>query len=443
MALSTFDMLNMKPDDQKKITMATDMWNQAKTQEEKDSWHNYAESIRASYGYSGDTKTNFNSGSGYTQTGFAIPRLGDYSQTENGLKYSQKFDEILSQIDNREPFTWNPETDEGYQAFMGQVTRMAEKTFNDTIAGASVGTGGRPNSWAGTVASQSMGDMLMQGASQMQSFKEMAYQMYKDEGQLDFQKLEALMSIDNTMYARFVDQYNSEVNVYNSAIEQKERDIQNALNRTELAGYVSNADALILGVPVGTLSMEARQRAWDMEDYLAKAKIDLAYTPRSGGGGSGGDPDDPDSQWKWNQVEGYLSNYKGLGLDKNGKVKGTPALKSTALIELHKMGYINEADLLSYGVEIGADIQAIQSYTEISDDDTAEGGSVDSIDRELASLRGFSLPEMQLQRMTIIITAYEEKRITKEQAYALAVKYKIPSLNLEEDDPILEGRGGK
>lgn len=427
MALSVFDLTMMNKADQDKITMATDMWQKATTKAEKDSWHNFAESIRSSYGYSGDTKDNFASGSGYTQTGFAIPRMGDYSQTPDGQKWMPQIEDILSKINDREPFEWNKDTDEGYQAFMGEVTRMAEKTFNDTIAGASVGTGGRPNSWAGTVASQSMGDMLMQGAGQMQNFKQFAYQMYKDEGQLDFQKLETLMGIDSTMYGRFVDQYNSEVQTYNMAVENKEREIQNAMNRTELAGYVSNADALILGVPVGTLSAQARQRAWDMEDYLAKAKIDLAYTPaKSGGGGDDADiGNDPESKWTSTNVWNNLKARFGM---KDSQLGGTPQERGQALYEYYKSGYINASDMQEYAIAHNAVLPEGATMT-VEENAKATTVSV-----------SYKQVEAQIQRLfdTVAdanerderIEAYVTKHVnngdlTKEQGDALLDKYGI------------------
>ena len=47
------------------------------------------------------------------------------------------------------------------------------------------------------------------------------------------------------------------------------------MDRVNLLGFVNNQDSITLGVPVGTLSENARKKAEDMEDYIRKQELDL------------------------------------------------------------------------------------------------------------------------------------------------------------------------
>ena len=62
---------------------------------------------------------------------------------------------------------------------------------------------------------------------------------------------------------------------YENALQDKKDKVGAALDRTNLTGFVNNEDSILLGVPVGTLSQGARERAEAMEDYVTKQAHDL------------------------------------------------------------------------------------------------------------------------------------------------------------------------
>ena len=168
-------------------------------------------------------------------------------------------------------------------------------------------TGGRANSWAGTVASQARNQYVMQAEEAVIQFEDRAYGRYRDETSDMYNLVNLLNSQDEIGYSRFRDQigdtkdlaemvlrlddrefeqykymadqtwrvFEQEYSAYNDSLTFKNNQIAEAMDRANMLGYVNNKDSIVLGVPTGTLSKEARERAEVMEDYIAKSKIDI------------------------------------------------------------------------------------------------------------------------------------------------------------------------
>lgn len=337
-----YDKVFMSEEDYGRIKMLKDQWAIASDDVARSNVNKAAESIRANYGYSGGT-----SGGEYNPITSAnrAPAMGSYSSS-----YDDLIDSTLSSILDRPDFSYDPNTDEAYQAFMKNVNRSAERTFDDTIAGASVGSGGRPNSWAGTVAANAMGDMLMQGAAEMPTFRDAAYRIYQQEGQLDFQQLEALMGLDQVAYGRFVDEYNAEVDQFKNSLTGREMALNEALSRTQMTGYVSNADSMILGVAAGTPSQKAMESAMAIEEYLAKAQIDLQYAKSPGSPGK--------DLMDYNDVR--YSMLDSFGKDSDGVIGGTAEEKGEHLYALYQAGQISYESMVSYASRLKAKLPTEQ-----------------------------------------------------------------------------------
>lgn len=321
----------MSPEDYERVQTFKNAWGMETDTTAKTEINKAAEALRSNYGYSGGANgSTFTSLGNYTPP---PPSMGTYESD-----YQDEIDAALSKFTNREAFSYDPKTDESYQSFLKTVNQNAETTFNDTIAGASVGTGGRPNSWSTTIASKAMGDILSSGASEMVNFKQQAYNMYQQEGQLELEQLQALMGVDEVAYGRFVDSYNAEAGRYNSILTARQQTLSEAMSRTEMTGYVSNADSLIIGVPAGTLSQEAQQRAWDMEDYFSKASAKTIDTPQY-------------KAMSQDTVEDNLIKRFGIS---DGQLKATPTEIGAYLEELYYSGAIDDASLSSYARNLGA-----------------------------------------------------------------------------------------
>lgn len=248
MTLSIYDKQYLSADDQKKMKEYGQNYSKDPT-----AYHQFAEDLRAKYGYSGGAD-----GSGYTKVSPTAPQVTPYKSP-----YTDQINDVLSSIQSQKKFSYNPYADESYQAYLQQQQQLGQTAFNNQLGAVSATTGGRTNSWSQSVASQAQNAYNQQAAAAMPQFEQMAYNRYQDQNQQMYQKLDAIMQLDEQEYRRYQDQvemdyknFEIEYGQFKDAIDQKRTELADAYDRTKLQGYVSNEDAVILGVAPGTLSSE-------------------------------------------------------------------------------------------------------------------------------------------------------------------------------------------
>lgn len=320
MSLSQWDQQLLTPEQNALIAAKQSEWGSNPAQ--RDSLHAFVEGIRAEAGYSGGVD-----GSQYipieTYQPPQAPDIPVHESSYNDIlqdvlgklqtpqEYNSPYEDLLNQeiskITNRPQFSYNPEEDTAYQAFRNRALRAGDKAYADNLGGMSAMTGGRANSWAGTVASQARNQYVMQAEEAVIQFEDRAYGRYRDETSDMYNLVNLLNSQDEIGYSRFRDQigdtkdlaemvlrlddrefeqykymadqtwrvFEQEYSAYNDSLTFKNNQIAEAMDRANMLGYVNNKDSIVLGVPTGTLSKEARERAEAMEDYIAKSKIDI------------------------------------------------------------------------------------------------------------------------------------------------------------------------
>lgn len=317
MALSYFDEQYLNAEEKNKMLEIQNNWANASPQE-RESYHTLAESMRAKYGYSGGA-----AGNEYIPTGTVPqPTINPYeSQWNDTLQnlykdistaqyqpspYEALIAQSISQAANRK-FEYDPNTDPAYQAYRQRLISAGESAYQNNLAGLSAATGGRPNSWAASVASQARNEYMLQAETAMIDFEDRAYARYQSETDNLYKFISVLDSLDTKHYNRWRDSVNDKKELFNMvmqledndfkkyqfqveqswkqfeaetanfqlALSKKQNEIQEALDRVELLGYVDNKAAAVLGVPTGTLSKTARERAEAMEDYIKKQSIDI------------------------------------------------------------------------------------------------------------------------------------------------------------------------
>ena len=82
-----------------------------------------------------------------------------------------------------------------YQAYVLATATRAD-SFNNQLGTMSSATGGRPNSWAQSVASQAQGAYNQQAASAMPQFQQQAFSQYQGNNQLVMDQLKYVMGLD-------------------------------------------------------------------------------------------------------------------------------------------------------------------------------------------------------------------------------------------------------
>lgn len=320
MSLSQWDLDNLSPEDQQKVLGYKEMWQSDPNQ--RDSAAAAAAQIRAKYGYSGGADGSqyipidtFKPPTAPTIPEYESPyndQINDlFEQIKNPPKYDSPYagliNQQISQIVNRPQFSYDPENDAAYQAFRQRALRAGDKAYADNLGGLSAMTGGRANSWSATVASQARNQYVLQAEEAVIHFEDRAYSRYRDETADMYNLVNLLNSQDEIAYSRFRDAigdtkdlaglvlqlddreferykymadnqwrtFEYEYNAYKDSLTFKKDKISEAIDRTNLLGYVNNQDSITLGVPTGTLSQSARERAEAMEDYVKKSEIDL------------------------------------------------------------------------------------------------------------------------------------------------------------------------
>lgn len=272
--LSYFDDYFLSDDDKKAILTLKSQVSADPTNIQ--SYNRMAEDIRAKYNYSGGAD-----GSKYIPITPkpVMPKIEAYNSP-----YSKQLDGAISDIESYDPFSWNADTDTSFQAFLSKATRMGDTAFADNLAGLSAGTGGRENSWAASVASQSRNNYMLQAAEAMPQFEQNAYARWQSGLQMLYQKAEMYQGLDETQYNRYRDTINDtfkrfdyELSQYRDTITDKQTAISNAYERTRLLGYVSNEDAVVLGVAPGTPSFEVQERKAAMDEWLEQQKKSLEF----------------------------------------------------------------------------------------------------------------------------------------------------------------------
>mgnify|MGYP001057867503 CR=1 FL=1 len=170
---------------------------------------------------------------GFQQPQFRQPDIGEYQSP-----YQDLIQDLFRQARETQ-FEYDPSQDTSLQQAQGQAQRSVMEEMNRR----------------GLLTSTMTGDRASQATAQLiPQYEQMAYGRHQQEIQNVFNQLNAAMQIENQEYSRYIDQYNMEMDRINLERQQ----INDAWNRVSNMGYVDNESSLILGVPAGTLSVEAQ-----------------------------------------------------------------------------------------------------------------------------------------------------------------------------------------
>lgn len=163
-------------------------------------------------------------------------------------KYSSKIDAMLNSIMFGPKFSYNPETDQSYQALKSQYGQLGDNALKNTMSAASGLTGGRLNSWAVSAGNQAKSNFDDQLTSFIPQLESAAYNRFSNDLNNKKDALNTLIASDNNLYDRAMNErsfsyganrdniadnrYNDET-AYNKSIDQRNYDYQ--LNRDSIS----------------------------------------------------------------------------------------------------------------------------------------------------------------------------------------------------------------
>lgn len=120
-------------------------------------------------------------------------------------KYAGQINNKMNEILNREEFSYDPETDETYQQYDKTYTREGDRAMRDTLAQVAARTGGMASSYAVGAAQQANQYYQQQLADKIPELKQLAYDMYLSNINLQRDDLDMLRGVSNDEYGRFRD----------------------------------------------------------------------------------------------------------------------------------------------------------------------------------------------------------------------------------------------
>lgn len=284
-------------------------WANAKTKEERDAAHNRAENIRKAYGnYSGGTEgmegkysPTYQKPSGAAENSNVDALFNKYNNAFKNAaptwtpQYEEQIQSILSDITNRDAFSYDMNTDPLYQQYRDQYIREGRRAMKDTAAQTAALTGGYGSTY-GAIAAQQGYDQYLAGLNDVvPKLEQQAYGRYADELADMYNQLGAYQSEENRLYGQYLDalgQYNTDrsftynamqdavnqnnhENEFNRSLFESDReynlaDRQNAIDLALATGdYTALKD---MGIDTGYLSLMKDVDIAQARAALAKAK---------------------------------------------------------------------------------------------------------------------------------------------------------------------------
>lgn len=147
---------------------------------------------------------------------------GDYSG-----KYTQQAEELLGQIINRKPFSYDANSDPLYQIYRDRYIMGGQRAMENAMGQAAQLTGGYGNTYAQTVGQQQY-QQYMEGLNdKVPELAQQAYARYQGEGDRLRQSYQLLQSADDTAYGRWADGYNR----WNNETQQAQSAYESAYDR--------------------------------------------------------------------------------------------------------------------------------------------------------------------------------------------------------------------
>lgn len=206
MAGSIYDKQYFTDEEMTQAQQAVDAAASGKT--DWDSAHSLVEGLRAKYGYSGGED-----GSKYVKLSGTGEKFTYADAPQYVRTYGDQINRLTGALLNRGAFSYDAEKDPAYQQYKDSYTRQGRQAMEDTLGKVSARTGGLASSYAGTAAQQTY-DQYMEGlADKIPELRQLAYQMYRDEGDRQMQNISLLRNLDEDErqdYLTKLGQYNAD-----------------------------------------------------------------------------------------------------------------------------------------------------------------------------------------------------------------------------------------
>ena len=171
------------------------------------------ETAQESSGNQGFSYDDFNYGD-YTPSDI-VNEANALLQQQNAAKpgayqsqWQSQIDDYMNQIINRDPFSYDFNSDALYQLYKDNYIQQGQMAMMDTMGQAAAMTGGYGNSYAQTVGQQAYNQQLNQLNDVIPELYQMAFDRYAYEGQQLQDAYNMYLGREEQDYGRYMDSYN-------------------------------------------------------------------------------------------------------------------------------------------------------------------------------------------------------------------------------------------
>ena len=253
-------------------------------------------------------KKKYTPGKTVTEVGEKLQSHSGKKPGEYGSQWQGQADGVLSEIQNRGPFTYDAAKDPSYRQAVDQYVRLGKKAMMDTQGRAAAMTGGYGNSYAQGAGQQTYGEYLQALAAKLPQFQDMAMKRYALNGKQLMDRYNTLSDREKAAYDRYektLQQYWAEHDRLQNAYDQErdreydryesqrdydytaDKDAKDAAARAEQARREQERWEKDLAYQ--TERDKIRDEQWEREFEESKRRYERDWAARhTGSGGHGG-----------------------------------------------------------------------------------------------------------------------------------------------------------
>ncbi len=164
--------------------------------------------------------------------------------------YSDRLDEMLNNLMNRESFRYDPNADMLYQNYLAGMQNAGQMAMRDTMGQAAMLTGGYGSSYATAAANGAYNNYLQKANEALPDFYNMAANAYDREGDNLISQINLLRNQDNEEYNRYVDALQAEVNRDNELYNRTQADYENQIQalKSDYENQIKALEAATAGI---------------------------------------------------------------------------------------------------------------------------------------------------------------------------------------------------
>lgn len=158
--------------------------------------------------------------------------------TAGKTTYSDQIDSLIKQIQNRDKFEYDVDSDTMFQQYLSSMMADGKTAMQDTMGQAAALTGGYGSTYATSAANQAYNQYIQDAYNNLPEYYEMALNAYQMEGEEMFKELDMLNQADQNEYQRMYNSWQASADttsqMYSQEYQKWADEVANATNLAQM-----------------------------------------------------------------------------------------------------------------------------------------------------------------------------------------------------------------